>query len=42
MDGVYFFIIWISGALLHTLYELKVRPYLDALNRDAENWPFWK
>lgn len=40
MDGIYFFILWIGGALLHTLFELKVKPYLDTLERDAENRPF--
>ena len=28
MEGIYFLIIWIGGALLHTLYDLKVKPSL--------------
>jgi len=40
MDGIYFLIIWIGSALLHTLYELKIKPYLDTQSGDAENWPF--
>jgi hypothetical protein len=26
--------------LLHTLYDLKVKPYLDTFWRDTGNWPF--
>ena len=40
MDGIYFFILWVGGALLHTLYELKVKPYLAAHSRDTEKWPY--
>jgi len=28
MEGIYFLIIWIGGALLHTLYDLKVKQQL--------------
>jgi hypothetical protein len=40
MEGIYFLIIWIGSALLHTLYELKVKPYLDTYKKDAGYWPF--
>lgn len=41
MEGIYFLIIWIGSALLHTLYELKLKPYLDNSRRDTGNWPFF-
>ncbi len=42
MEGIYFLIIWIGSAVLHTLYELKVKPYLDdTFRRDTSNWPFF-
>ncbi len=28
METVYFLIFWIGGALVHTLYDLKVKPLL--------------
>ena len=40
MEGIYFLIFWIGSALLHTLYDLKVKPYLDTFWRDTGNWPF--
>ena len=27
MEGIYFLLIWIGSALLHTLYDLKIKPY---------------
>ena len=41
MEGIYFLIIWIGSALLHTLYELKIKPYLDIHSRSSSNWPFF-
>ncbi len=41
MEGIYFLLIWIGSALLHTLYELKVKPYLDTFSRNSGNWPFY-
>jgi hypothetical protein len=41
MEGIYFLLIWIGSALLHTLYELKVKPYLDTFSKNPGNWPFY-
>jgi len=41
MEGVYFLVLWIGGALMHTLYELKVKPYLEAFRRKIDNRPFF-
>ena len=40
MEGIYFLIFWIGGALLHTLYDLKLKPYLKMFNDEAKDWPF--
>ena len=41
MEGIYFLIIWIGSAILHTLYELKVKPYLDTYRENSGKWPFF-
>ncbi len=33
METVYFLIFWLGGALLHTLIELKMKPYWTALTK---------
>jgi len=40
MEGIYFLIFWIGSAVLHTLYDLKVKPYVDTFWKNAGNWPF--
>jgi hypothetical protein len=40
MEGIYFLIIWIGCALVHTLYDLKVKPYLNTFRRNTGSWPF--
>ena len=40
MEGVYFLVLWIGGALLHTLYDLKLKPYLKTFRNEAKDWPF--
>lgn len=40
MEGVYFLVLWIGGALLHTLYDLKLKPYLKTFNDEAKDRPF--
>jgi hypothetical protein len=41
MEGIYFLILWIGGALLHTLLELKIKPYLENNRKNVGNWPFF-
>jgi hypothetical protein len=31
MESIYFLVFWIGSATLHTLYELKMKPYLNSL-----------
>ena len=41
MEGIYFLVIWIGSAVLHTLYELKVRPYFQNMRRKSNNRPIF-
>jgi hypothetical protein len=36
MKGVLFLVIWLSCAVVHTLYDLKVRPLLEGLGKEGE------
>lgn len=40
MEGIYFLILWFGGALLHTLYDLKFKPFLKTFRTEPGNWPF--
>lgn len=40
MDGIYFLIIWVGSALLHTLYDLKIKPYLTGDQKNTDEWPY--
>ncbi len=41
MEGMYFLVIWFGCAILHTLYELKLRPYLLNMRRKSSNRPLF-
>lgn len=36
MERVVFLVLWIGCALLHTLYDIKVRPLLRTLRREED------
>jgi len=40
MESIYFLTIWIGCSLLHTLYDLKVKPYLEMNREKSNNWPY--
>jgi hypothetical protein len=40
MKGMIFVALWIGCAALHTLYELKIKPFLDNLGKDSRDVPF--
>ena len=40
MKGILFVALWIGCATLHTLYELKIKPFLDNLGKDSRDVPF--
>ena len=39
MEGVLFMVFWIGGAALHTLYELKIKPVLEAAEDESTDYP---
>lgn len=36
MEGVVFIVFWLGCALLHTLFDLKVRPVMEALREESD------
>lgn len=38
MEGVFFLVFWIGCAALHTLFDLKVKPAIQASREDEENF----
>lgn len=40
-DGILFMVLWIGGAALHTLFEMKIKPKLDTSDSTAENNTYW-
>lgn len=36
MEGMIFLGFWLGGALLHTLYDLKVKPVLQEVREESD------
>ena len=36
MEVTLFFIIWLGGALLHTLFDLRIKPVLQAAREESD------
>ena len=36
MEGVLFLVFWLGGAALHTLYDIKVKPVVQALREESD------
>lgn len=36
MEAFLFFAIWLGGALLHTLYDLKIKPVLQSAREESD------
>lgn len=36
MEGIFFIVFWLGGAVLHTLFDLKVRPVVQALKEGSD------
>jgi len=36
MEGLLFLVLWIGCAVLHTLYDIKVRPLLQTWRREED------
>ena len=37
MESVYFLVLWIGAATFHTLFDCKVKPYLEDIRRKTDN-----
>ncbi len=36
MEIILFFVVWLGGAVLHTLFDHKVKPVLQALKEESD------
>ncbi len=36
MEGILFLVFWLSGAALHTLFDLKVKPVVQAVREESD------
>ncbi len=36
MEAVLFFVIWLGGALLHTLFDLRIKPVLRSAREESD------
>ena len=36
MEAIVFFVIWLGGALLHTLFDLRIKPVLQAVREESD------
>ncbi len=36
MEGILFLVFWLGGALLHTLFDIKIRPVLRAVREESD------
>jgi hypothetical protein len=36
MEILFFFIVWFGGSALHTLFDVKIRPMLQALKEESD------
>ena len=36
MEGILFIVFWLSGAALHTLFDIKVKPVVQTLREESD------
>ena len=36
MEAILFFVIWLGGAVLHTLFDLRIKPVLQSLREESD------
>ena len=39
MEGILFMFFWLGSAALHTLYDLKIKPWLRAQEDEQTDYP---
>ena len=36
MEALFFFVIWLGGAVLHTLFDLRIKPVLQSVREESD------
>jgi len=36
MEGILFLVFWLGGAALHTLFDIKVKPVVEAVREEGD------
>jgi len=36
MEGILFLVFWLGGAALHTLFDLKIKPVVQAVREESD------
>ena len=36
MEAIVFFVVWLGGAVLHTLFDLRIKPVLQAVREESD------
>ena len=36
MEGIIFLVVWLGGAALHTLFDIKIKPVLEAVREESD------
>jgi len=36
MEAILFFVIWLGGAVLHTLFDLRIKPVLQSAREESD------
>lgn len=36
MEAILFFVIWLGGAVLHTLFDLRIKPVLQSVREESD------
>ncbi len=40
MEGIIFLVFWFGCAILHTIFDLKIKPLLEAEEEESANSPW--
>jgi hypothetical protein len=36
MEAILFFVVWLGGAVLHTLFDLRIKPVLRSIREESD------
>jgi hypothetical protein len=40
MEAIIFLTFWLGGATVHTVWDLKLKPYLEMHKKQTNDWPY--